>query len=123
MVARESRPLVIIGEEVEGQALAAMIMNAMRGTLKVAGIKAPMYGEERRNTLDDLAISTGATFITRQSGVKLKDIKMAHLGTAKFIESSKQQTTIVGGNCNFEAVEQRIETLKQSRLQNMIRQL
>ena len=112
MVARENRPLVIIGEEVEGQALAAMIMNAMRGTLKVAGIKAPMYGEERRNTLDDLAISTGATFITRQSAVKLKDIKMAHLGTAKFIESSKHQTTIVGGNCDFEAVEGRIETLK-----------
>jgi len=112
MVARENRPLVIIGEEVEGQALAALIMNAMRGTLKVAGIKAPMYGEERRNTLDDLAISTGATFITRQSGVKLKDIKMAHLGTAKFIESSKHQTTIVGGNCDFEAVEGRIETLK-----------
>ena len=112
MVARESRPLVIIGEEVEGQALAAMIMNAMRGTLKVAGIKGPMYGEERRNTLDDLAISTGATFITRQSAVKLKDIKMAHLGTAKFIESSKHQTTIVGGNCDFEAVERRIEALK-----------
>jgi len=112
MVARENRPLVIIGEEVEGQALAALIMNAMRGTLKVAGIKAPMYGEERRNTLDDLAISTGATFITRQSGVKLQDIKMADLGTAKFIESSKYQTTIVGGNCDFEAVETRIEALK-----------
>ena len=112
MVARENRPLVLIGEEVEGQALAAMIMNAMRGTLKVAGIKAPMYGEERRNTLDDLAISTGATFITRQSGTKLQDIKMADLGTAKFIESSKYQTTIVGGNCDFEAVETRIEALK-----------
>jgi len=112
MVARESRPLVIIGEEVEGQALAALIMNAMRGTLKVAGIKAPMYGEERRNTLDDLAISTGATFITRQSGTKLQDVKMADLGTAKFIESSKYQTTIVGGNCDFEAVETRIEALK-----------
>jgi len=112
MVARENRPLVLIGEEVEGQALAAMIMNAMRGTLKVAGIKAPMYGEERRNTLDDLAISTGATFITRQSGTKLQDVKMADLGTAKFIESSKYQTTIVGGNCDFEAVETRIEALK-----------
>jgi chaperonin GroEL len=112
MVAREGRPLVMIAEEIEGQALAALIMNAMRGTLKVAAIKAPMYGEERRNTLDDLALSTGATFVTRQSGRKLPDVKMADLGTAKFIESSKYQTTIVGGNCNFEAVEARIEALK-----------
>jgi chaperonin GroEL len=89
-----------------------MIMNAMRGTLKVAGVKAPLYGEERRHLLNDLAISTGATFITRQSGVKLSDIKMTHLGTAKFIESTKYNTTIVGGNCDYEAVEGRIETLK-----------
>ena len=112
MVAREGRPLVIVAEEIEGQALAAMIMNAMRGTLKVAGIKAPMYGEERRNLLNDLAISTGATFITRQSGVKLNEVKMTHLGTAKFIESTKYNTTLVGGSCDYEAVEGRIETLK-----------
>jgi len=112
MVAREGRPLVIVAEEIEGQALAAMIMNAMRGTLKVAGIKAPMYGEERRSLLNDLAISTGATFITRQSGTKLSEIKMTHLGTAKFIESTKYSTTIVGGSCDYEAVEGRIETLK-----------
>ena len=112
MVAREGRPLVIVAEEIEGQALAAMIMNAMRGTLKVAGVKAPMYGEERRNLLNDLAISTGATFITRQSGTKLSEIKMTHLGTAKFIESTKYSTTIVGGSCDYEAVEGRIETLK-----------
>jgi chaperonin GroEL len=112
MVAREARPLVVIAEDIEGQALAAMIMNAMRGTLKVAAIKAPQYGEERRNTLSDLALSTGATFITRESGVKLKDAKMKHLGSAKFIESNKYNTTVVGGKCNFELVEGRIETLK-----------
>ena len=112
MVAREARPLVVIAEDIDGQALAAMIMNAMRGTLKVAAIKAPQYGEERRNTLSDLAISTGAAFITRESGTKLKDIKMVHLGSAKFIESNKYNTTVVGGKCDFELVEQRIETLK-----------
>ena len=112
MVAREARPLVVIAEDIEGQALAAMIMNAMRGTLKVAAIKAPQYGEERRDTLADLAISTGATFITRESGAKLKDVKMIHLGSAKFIESNKYNTTVVGGKCDFELVEQRIETLK-----------
>ena len=112
MIAREARPLVVIAEDIEGQALAAMIMNAMRGTLKVAAIKAPNYGEERRNTLSDLALSTGATFITRESGTKLKDIKMINLGSAKFIESNKYNTTVVGGRCDFELVEQRIETLK-----------
>ena len=113
MIARENRPLVVVAEDIEGQALAAMIMNAMRGTLKVAAIKAPMYGEERRNILNDLAISTGATFITRESGAKLEDIQMADLGTAEFIESNKYNTTVVGGQCDYGAIEQRIASLKQ----------
>jgi len=112
MVARENRPLVVISEDIEGQALAAMIMNAMRGTLRVAGIKAPFYGEERRDILNDIAISTGATFITRESGAKLQDVKMVDLGTSKFIESTKYSTTIVGATSNFEMIEKRIETLK-----------
>ena len=113
MIARENRPLVMIAEDIEGQALAAMIMNAMRGTLKVAAIKAPLYGEERRNILSDIATSVGATFITRESGSKLTDIQMTDLGTAKFIESNKYSTTIVGGNADYEAVEERISSLKQ----------
>ena len=113
MIARENRPLIIIAEDIEGQALAAMIMNAMRGTLKVAGIKAPMYGEERRSTMADLAISVGATFITRESGLKLEEIQLSHLGTAKFIESNKYTTTIVGGSCDHEQLEERIDSLKQ----------
>ena len=113
MIARENRPLIIVAEDIEGQALAAMIMNAMRGTLKVAAIKAPMYGEGRRNVLNDLAVSVGATFITRESGAKLADVQMNDLGTAKSIDSSKYSTTIVGGNCDYEAVEGRISSLKQ----------
>ena len=112
MAARESRPLVFVAEEIEGQALAAMIMNAMRGTLKIAAIKAPFYGEERRDLLQDLALSTGARFITRESGTKLNEITLADLGSAKSIESSKYFTTIVGGECDFEAVETKIESLK-----------
>jgi chaperonin GroEL len=112
MAARESRPLVFVAEEVEGQALAAMIMNAMRGTLKIAAIKAPLYGEERRELLQDLAISTGATFITRESGLKLSDVALSNLGSAKSIECSKYQTTIVGGECDYDAVETKIESLK-----------
>ena len=113
MIARENRPLVVVAEDVEGQALAAMIMNAMRGTLKVAAIKAPMYGEERRNILSDLALSVGATFITRESGVKLTEVQMSDLGTANFIESNKYVTTVVGGNSDYEGIEERIESLKQ----------
>ena len=112
MVAREGRPLIIVAEDIEGQALAAMIMNAMRGTLKVAGIKAPEYGEERRTLLEDLALSVGATFITREAGIKLSNVEMKHLGSAQFIESSKHQTTIVGGASNGAALEECIESLK-----------
>ena len=112
MAARESRPLIFVAEEIEGQALAAMIMNAMRGTLKIAAIKAPFYGEERRDLLQDLALSTGATFITRESGTKLSEVTLANLGSAKSIDCSKYFTTIVGGECDFEAVETKIESLK-----------
>ena len=114
MVAREGRPLIIVADDIEGQALAALIMNAMRGTLKVAAIKAPHYGQERRDLLDDLSISVGATFITRESGLKLTDVQMQHLGSAKFIESSKAVTTIVGGLCDMEEVDRRIDNVKSS---------
>ena len=112
MVAREGRPLIIVAEDIEGQALAAMIMNAMRGTLKIAAIKAPHYGEERREALEDLATSTGAEFISREKGIKLKDVKMTHFGTAKFIESTKNSTIVVGGDCSAEIVDEKIDSLK-----------
>ena len=113
MIARENRPLVVVAEDIDGQALAAMIMNAVRGTLKVAAIKAPMYGEERRDILSDLALSVGATFLTRESGAKLTEVQMSDLGTASFIESNKYVTTVVGGSSNYEGIEEKIESLKQ----------
>ena len=113
LVARENKPLVIVAENVEGQALAALIMNSMRGTMKVAAIKAPRYGEERRGILDDLALSVGATFISRESGVQLRNVKLENLGTAKTVEALKNMTTIVGGKGDHEVVENRIEALKQ----------
>jgi chaperonin GroEL len=117
MSAREGRPLIFVAEEIEGQALAAMIMNAMRGTMKVAAIKAPSYGEERRQLLEDLSISVGATFVTRESGIKLNNIEMKHFGSAKFIESNQYRTTIVGGNCSSKLVDERIESLKDAIIQ------
>ena len=113
VIAREGRPFVLVAEEIENQALAAMIMNAMRGTLKVAAIKAPRYGEERRNILQDLAIAVNATFISRESGAKVHETKLEHLGSAKTIECTKHSTTIVGGNADFELVDERIESLKE----------
>jgi chaperonin GroEL len=112
VVAREARPFVIVAEEIEGQALAALIMNAMRGTMKVAAVKAPRYGEERRNLLKDLATSVGATFVSRESGLKLKDTKLEDLGIAKSIEISKNETTIMGGKGGTNEIEERIQTLR-----------
>ena len=112
VVARERRPFVIVAENVEGQALAALIMNTTRGTLRVTAVKAPRYGEERRNILKDLAISVGAKFISRESGVKLAEVKLQDLGTAKKIEVLKNFTTIVDGRGDYNEIEKKIESLK-----------
>lgn len=111
-VAREGKPLVIVAENVEGQALAALIMNTVRGNMKVAAVKAPMYGDERRNIMRDLALSTGATFVSRETGLQLKDVKLEHLGIAKSIESTKGSTVIVDGAGNLDEVDKKIELLK-----------
>lgn len=117
IMAREKKPFVIIAENVEGQALAALILNAVRGSMKIGVIKAPKYGEERRNIMKDLSLATGATFITRESGRPLRDVKLKDLGSAKTIESLKLHTTIVGGAGNYEEIERHIEKLKQEILQ------
>lgn len=113
VVAREGRPFIIVSEELEGQALAALIMNTVRGTMKVAAVKAPRYGQERKNILEDLCVSSGATFISRDSGIKLSEVKLKHLGNAKKIEVLKNQTTIVDGKADWTKVEERIESLKE----------
>jgi chaperonin GroEL len=112
IVARESRPLVIVASEVEGQALAALIMNTVRGTMKVAAVKAPKYGEERRNILKDLCLATGASYVTANGELKLKDVKLSDLGLAKKVDIIKSMTTIVGGKGDYSEVDKRIESLK-----------
>ena len=112
LAARETKPLIIVADNVEGQALAALIMNATRGTLRVAAIKAPKYGEERRNILKDLALSVGATFVSRENNIKFKDIKLQDFGSANTIESTKYFTTIVDGKGSLDEIEKRIDTLK-----------
>ena len=112
VVARESRPFLIVADSVEGQALAALIMNAMRGTMKVAAVKAPLYGEERRNLLKDLAISVGATFISQEDDTLLSETTLKHLGQAKTVDISRTTTTIVDGTGDVNKIEQKIEDLK-----------
>ena len=112
VVARENRPLVIVAENVEGQALAALIMNAIRGTMRVAAVKAPRYGEERRDTLKDLAASIGATFVNQAAAMQLRDTKLENLGMVKTVEITKFDSTFVGGDCDIQEVEDRIEILK-----------
>tara|TARA_R110000824_G_scaffold7271_5_gene32854 strand:+ start:104 stop:1678 length:1575 start_codon:yes stop_codon:yes gene_type:complete len=112
VAAREGRPLIIVAEEVEGQALAALIMNVIRGSMRVAAVKAPRYGEERRGILKDLAIAVGSEFISIEKNINLKEVKLEHLGTAKKIEIFKNCTTIVGGGGIPEYVENQIDVLK-----------
>lgn len=111
-VSRDGRPLIIVAEEIEGQALAALIMNTVRGTMKIAAVKAPFYGQRRRNILADLALSTGAEFFSRDSEVTLKDIKLQHFGQARSVDITKGTTTVIGGKGDMEEIDRRIELLK-----------
>ena len=112
VVARDGRPFVIVAEEIEGQLLAALIVNRMRNNMKIAAIKAPMYGEERRSLLEDLATITGASFISKDSGQRLKDVKLKDLGSAKKVEIGKHYTTLANTDTDYEALDERIEILK-----------
>jgi len=112
LAARESKPLLVVAEQVEGQALAALIMNTVRGSMKVAAIKAPEYGNERINIMKDLCIATGATFFNRASGRVLEEVKLSDFGLCKRAEVLKNFTTIMGGTADHEEVEKRIESLK-----------
>jgi len=112
LAARESKPLIVVAEEVEGQALAALIANTLRGSLAVAAIKAPRYGEERRNILSDLAVSVGAKFFTRLAAEDVRTVKLVDFGKAKSIECTKTHTTIMGGKGSQEEIDKRTESLK-----------
>jgi len=112
LVSRDGRPLIIVAEDIEGQALAALIMNVVRGSLKIAAVKAPFYGARRRHGLADLALSTGAEFFSSSGAVSLKDIKLEHFGQCRSIDITKVATTIIGGKGDYTAIEKRIELLK-----------
>mgnify|MGYP003654445688 CR=1 FL=1 len=112
VVARDGRPLVIIGEEIEGQLLAALLINRMRNNMKIVAVKAPKYGEERRNILEDIATITGATLVSKEKGLRLQDVNLKNLGSAKRVEITKYHTTLADAATDYEALEERVEMLK-----------
>jgi chaperonin GroEL len=111
-VAKESKPLVLIAEDIDGEALSALVVNQLRGIIKVAAVKAPGFGDRRKAMLEDIAVLTGGTVINEEIGLTLENVEIGQLGNAQRIVISKDTTTLVNGAGEASAIENRVKTIK-----------